>query len=331
MTTISLIALLIADAAPPLRPTALPPAVVARPMVEGQTTPISKASNKMRAVPHRKNKQAARSRGVKSLKVRSGSFATERVRDANQAALQKPSTYGFVNAVQIYPYTQGALYQLYGSPERVTDIALDEGETLIAVAAGDTVRWIIGDTSSGSGAAKRTHILVKPTAPDLRTNLVITTDKRSYHLDLQSTAKTAMVALSWNYPADQLLALKTAASVAETQTPIASGLRLESLNFGYTISGDSPSWRPLRAFDDGTQVFVEFSAKLGQGEAPPFFVIGPNGDAELVNYRVRGNYYIIDRLFAVAELRLGTKNSQAVRISAASPDHRLKGKKGRAQ
>lgn len=331
MTTISLIALLIANATLPLRPSALPPAVVAPATVESQAKPISKASDKLRAVPHRKNKQAERPRGRKSLNVRSASFATERVRDANQAALQKPSAYGFVNAVQIYPYTQGALYQLYGAPERVTDIALDEGETLIAVAAGDTVRWIIGDTSSGSGAAKRTHILVKPTAPDLRTNLVITTDKRSYHLDLQSTAKTAMAALSWSYPADQLLALKRAASVAETQTPIASGLRLESLNFGYTISGDSPSWRPLRAFDDGTQVFVEFSAKLGQGEAPPFFVIGPNGDAELVNYRVRGNYYIVDRLFAVAELRLGNKNSQVVRISNASPDHRQKGKKGRVQ
>ena len=331
MTTTSLIAVLIANATLPLRPSAVPEVVTAPATVEAQAKPISKASDTVRAVPHRKNKHSAQPRRVKSLKVRSASLVTERVRDANQAALKKPSAYGFVNAVQIYPYAQGALYQLYGAPERVTDIALDEGETLIAVAAGDTVRWIIGDTSSGSGAAKRTHILVKPIAPDLRTNLVITTDKRSYHLDLQSTAKTAMAALSWNYPTDQLLALKTAASVAETQKPIASGLSLESLNFGYTISGDNPSWRPLRAFDDGSQVFVEFSTKLGQGEAPPFFVIGPDGNAELVNYRVRGNYYIIDRLFAVAELRLGTKNAQVVRISTASADHRQKGKKGRVQ
>ena len=50
------------------------------------------------------------------------------------------------------------------------------------------------------------------------------------------------------------------------------------------------------------------------GEAPPLFVIGPSGDAELVNYRVRGRFYIIDRLFDVAELRLGTKKQQIVRI-----------------
>jgi type IV secretion system protein VirB9 len=331
MTNITLIALLIANAALPVRPTALPPTAVAPAKAQSQPTPTPKASDKVQTTPRRALKQPAQRRSVKSRKMRPVSSATEPVRNANQAALQKPSAYGFVNAVQIYPYTQGALYQLYGAPERITDIALDEGETLIAVAAGDTVRWIIGDTSSGSGATKRTHILVKPTAPDLRTNLVITTDKRSYHLDLQSTAKTAMAALSWDYPADHLLALKNATTAVEAQTPIASGLKLESLNFGYAIRGDSPSWRPLRAFDDGAQVFIEFSSSLGQGEAPPLFVIGSNGEAELVNYRVRGNYYIVDRLFTAAELRLGTKDSQAVRISTASPDRRQKSKKGRGQ
>ncbi len=331
MTTVSLIALLIANASLPARPTTLPPPAIAPAEAQSQPKPLPKASNKVQAIPRRAHKQAAQRRGRKSRTTSAVTSATERVRDANQAALQKPSAYSFVNAVQIYPYTQGALYQLYGAPERVTDIALGEGETLIAVAAGDTVRWIIGDTSSGSGATKRTHILVKPTAPDLRTNLVITTDKRSYHLDLLSTAKTAMAALSWVYPADQLLALKTAASVAEAQTPIASGLRLESLNFGYAISGDGPPWRPLRAFDNGTQVFIEFSSNLGQGEAPPLFVIGTGGEAELVNYRVRGNYYIVDRLFTAAELRLGTKDSQVVRISTAFPDRRQKSKRGGVQ
>jgi type IV secretion system protein VirB9 len=50
---------------------------------------------------------------------------------------------------------------------------------------------------------------------------------------------------------------------------------------------------------------------------PPIFVVGPEGNtSELVNYRVRANYMIVDRLFAAAELRLGSgKSPQRVRIA----------------
>jgi type IV secretion system protein TrbG len=72
---------------------------------------------------------------------------------------------------------------------------------------------------------------------------------------------------------------------------------------------------PLRAFDDGRQTFIEFAASIAVGEAPPLFVIGREGTAELVNYRMRGRFYIVDRLFDVAELRLGLKKQDVVRIA----------------
>lgn len=237
-----------------------------------------------------------------------------RVAAANRAATQEPQAQSFVNAVQVYPFSDGAIYQVYTAPGAVTDLALQPGENLIAVAAGDTVRWVIGDTTSGAGTDKRTHILVKPFATGLATNLIVTTDRRSYHLQLTATSRTAMAALSWTYPADQLIALRRAAEQAAAAAPIAEGLSIESLHFNYRLSGDSPAWRPLRAFDDGRQTFVEFSASIAVGEAPPLFIIGPTGEAELVNYRVRGRFYIIDRIFDRAELRLGTKKQQIVRI-----------------
>ena len=120
--------------------------------------------------------------------------------------------------------------------------------------------------------------------------------------------------MSWVYPADQLIALKRTAEQAEAAAPVAQGLAIDQLHFNYQIGGDKPAWLPLRAFDDGRQTFVEFPESIAVGEAPPLFVIGPSGDAELVNYRVRGRFYIIDRLFDVAELRLGTKKQQIVRI-----------------
>jgi type IV secretion system protein VirB9 len=238
-----------------------------------------------------------------------------RVAAANRAATQEPQRQAFMNAVQVFPYADGAIYQVYTAPGSVTDIALQPGEGLVAVAAGDTVRWVIGDTTSGSGAEKRTHILVKPFASGLATNLVITTDRRSYHVQLTATSRTAMAALSWTYPADQLIALRRAAEQASAAAPVSEGLSVDSLHFNYAISGDQAAWRPLRAFDDGRQTFVEFPASIAVGEAPPFFIIGPTGEAELANYRVRGRFYVIDRIFEVAELRLGTKKQQIVRIS----------------
>lgn len=240
---------------------------------------------------------------------------TARVDAANTAALQEPTTHGYINAIQVYPYVEGALYRLYAAPEQVSDIALEAGESLVAVSAGDTVRWVVGNTTSGTGDDSRVHILVKPFAPGLRTNMVITTDRRTYHLALESTETTAMAALSWTYPQDQLIALKVQNEKADAAAPIASGLSLEDLQFRYAITGDNPPWRPVRAFDDGSKVYIEFPGRIDQGEAPPLFVVGPSGDNELVNYRVRRNYYIVDRLFAAAELRLGQDPQQVVRIS----------------
>lgn len=236
---------------------------------------------------------------------------------ANRAATREPSRAGFVNAVQIYPYSEGALYRLYAAPERVTDITLQPGETVTSVAAGDTVRWTVGDTTSGSGESQRTHILVKPYAAGLRTNLIITTTRRAYHIELESRSASAMAALSWTYPQDELIALRRRQETAAAAAPVASGLAIEALNFNYAISGDRPAWRPIRAFDDGRQTFIEFPPSIAVGEAPPLFVVGDNGEAQLVNYRVAGRYYVVDRLFGAAELRLGERRQQIVRIDRA--------------
>ena len=123
-----------------------------------------------------------------------------------------------------------------------------------------------------------------------------------------------MAALRWRYPDDELIALRRNEAAAAAAPPIASGLAVERLNFDYAISGDKPAWRPLRAFDDGRQTFVEFPSNLAVGEAPPLFLTNKGGNAQLVNYRQKGRYYIVDRLFDTAELRLGTKRQSIVKL-----------------
>ena len=239
---------------------------------------------------------------------------TVRVSRANAEARIAPTREGYVNAIQVWPFTDGALYQVYAAPGRVTVISLQPGEELVTVAAGDTVRWIVGDTSSGSGDELRINVLVKPIRSGLKTNLVITTSRRTYLLELTSTERAGMASVSWDYPRDRLLALQRQAQAAQTAAPVDTGLALEKIRFRYAISGSNPPWKPQRAFDDGEKVYIQFPPGIAQGELPPLFVIGAQGDGQLVNYRFRSPYYIVDRLFGAADLRLGGDGGDVVRI-----------------
>ena len=242
----------------------------------------------------------------------------QRVGRANAEARVQPNRQAYRGAIQQYAWAEGALFQVYAAPGQVTDIVLQEGEQLVGpgpVAAGDTVRWIIGDTVSGTGARRRVHLLVKPTRPDIMTNMIINTDRRTYHVELRATPSTYMASVSWTYPADELIALQMAGAEAARTAPVAGAIDLAALNFRYRISGDKIAWRPLRVFDDGRQLYVEFGEDIATGEMPPLFVFGSSSEAELVNYRVQGRYMIVDRLFERGELRLGSgKQARRVRI-----------------
>jgi type IV secretion system protein VirB9 len=238
----------------------------------------------------------------------------ERVARANAAARVQPTRAAYSNAEQVFHFEEGALYQVYAAPGRITDIALEEGEQLSGtgpVAAGDTTRWVIGNTESGSGSNRRVHILVKPTRIKLVTNLIVNTDRRTYHVELRATPATYMASVSWRYPDEERAAAQVQATALQQATS-----KLDGLNFSYRISGDHPAWRPVRVFDDGRQTVIEFPANVSQSEMPPLFVSGPDGRAtDLVNYRVNGQRIVIDRLIDRAELRMGDmRGTQRVRI-----------------
>jgi type IV secretion system protein TrbG len=261
--------------------------------------------------------------GAKAKKVGELDDPLMRVDEANAAAAREPVKAGYVNAIQVYPYSSGALYRLYAAVNQVSDVALQPGEKLVSVSTGDTVRWIVGDTTSGVGSASQVHILVKPITSDLKTNLLITTERRTYHLELESTEATYMSSLSWTYPEDELIAIKKQNDevTGADSVPLAGVETFDQLNFRYRIEGRA-SFAPARVFDDGAKVYIQFPSSLPQDEAPPLFVQGSNGRLALVNYRIKNNTYIVDRLFAVAELRLGTKPQAIVRIirtDAAQP------------
>jgi hypothetical protein len=140
---------------------------------------------------------------------------------------------GYFNAVQVFSYSPGALYQIYASPGQITDMALEPGEQLTGsgpLAAGDTVRWIVGDIESGNGDTRRVHIMVKPTRPAIETNLVVNTDRRTYLIEPRSREKPYMPSVAWFYPED-----RSGRSRALPPTPIIP--EVDQRRYRYVIDG----------------------------------------------------------------------------------------------
>ena len=244
------------------------------------------------------------------------------VEDAHEQARVEPGSGDYLGALQVYPFKRGSVFQVYTVPEQVTDVALEPGEKLISVSAGDTSRWMVGDTRSGAGSNVQAHILVKPLQKGISTNLVVLTSKRTYYMELHARESGYMAGVSWSYRdkmdvMTQYPRVTTDISYPQLKGMSSSGYEtvpdIEALNFSYTIKGDHPDWRPVRAFDDGRKVYIQFPLTIGRSEAPPLFVKS-GGETALVNYRVKGRYYVVDRLFEEAELRLGEKDQQVVRI-----------------
>jgi P-type conjugative transfer protein TrbG len=256
-------------------------------------------------------------RGAAGSPARPKSSSRQVTADANLKASQAPDRSDYFNAIVQYAYEPGTLYQVYAQPMRITDIALEPGEKILGQpASGDVVRWLLALGKSMDHGIEQWHVYLKPTRPELETNLAINTDRRSYLLELHSYADTYMAAIVWHYPEDELARLEDQASELAGQeknaAPVAS---IDSLNFGYAIEviKGNPAWTPLQAFDDGRRTFIRFPAAMVLREAPALFVLR-DSETELVNYRVKNDTYVIDRLIDAAELRVGQKDQEIVRI-----------------
>jgi P-type conjugative transfer protein TrbG len=241
---------------------------------------------------------------------------------ANTAARQGPTRDGFVQARHVYAYELGAIYEVYAHPSYVSTILLEPGETLTDIAAGDTSRWMVTQAESETAEDPRSVVLVKPNASGLRTNIVLITDRRTYLIEAVSQAGAAYSAqVAWSYQQTE-----SAAQAAP----------IDAINLNYrirTTHGSRPSWLPTRVFDDGRRTWVEFSPDVDASDLPPLFAVTGEG-AELVNYRTQrgpsGQRYMIDRIFDVAELRLGTRSPIIVRIerNPSDPQRRSRNRVG---
>ena len=248
--------------------------------------------------------------GAKAKSVAAPETPQQRLSAANRSARQGPAAATFEDATLVYGYEPGALYELHTTPAFISTIRLETGETLVDVAAGDTARWMVSNTVVGTGEDARTLVMVKPQATGLKTNIVLVTNRRAYLIEAVSAAGDGYAAqVAWRYPPPP------APPVADIPDPPP-----RAINDAYRIKPPRtqgvvtpPAWMPVRVFDDGLKTWIEFPADIAASDMPPLFVRTSEG-AELVNYRVQRNRYIVDRIFDVAELRLGRADPVVVRI-----------------
>lgn len=200
-------------------------------------------------------------------------------------------------------------------PLMLCDIELQAGEKIEDVLVGDTLRWKVqpGKSLSGPGAAP--HIVVKPTESGLTTSMVVTTDRRTYHLKLMSQSKGWMPRVGFAYQSD--IAREWQAYYAkegqrrERNTIPETKENVERLDFEYEIDGDAP-WKPLRVYNDGVKTYIQMPREMAQTEAPALLVIGSSGNQQIVNYRLKKDRYIVDQIFAKAVLIAGVGNDQTL-------------------
>ena len=232
---------------------------------------------------------------------------------------QGPSSAAAVNAVTVYPYMNGALYQVYVAYGKVTTVRLQQGEAVTGYAWGDKGLLDVQEASAGGEGKQATYYLM-PKEAEGKTNVTISTGTHSYLMELHLTQSTYMASVSWDYGQERGGVMvqhpEPAAPSAGAASPVATGILPEKLHFGYTISGEKhPRWQPVRVFDDGSKTYLQFPETLTTGEAPVLFLRSTEGTTQLVNYRVKNNFYIVDRLFDYAELRVGERHPVVVKIT----------------
>ncbi|NTF44047.1 P-type conjugative transfer protein TrbG [Rhizobium sp. AC27/96] len=176
------------------------------------------------------------------------------------------------------------------SPLQVCDIELQGGEIVRDVLVGDTVRWKVEPATSGATGGQAIHLIVKPSEPGLLTSMVVTTSRRTYHIQLKSHPSQYMARVGFEYPED--VSTKLADINARLETGGIPGTAPDKLNFSYSISGGAP-WKPKRVYSDGVKTYIQFPKSISGKDAPVLFVVS-GGQNRIVNYRMKNDMMTVD-------------------------------------
>lgn len=229
------------------------------------------------------------------------------------------------NGTVVFPYGTTAV-RILCAPLRVCDVALQPGEELLGLHMGDIIRWTVKAGDTGGGGARTTHLVITPKSANLRTNVVVHTDRRVYQFELVSRKGEHMPLVAFSYPGDDAMRFESyvASRLGKTGDVIdkvGPWSELDGLNFRYTVEVDGErrrkrkrlektlSWFPRRVFDNGKKTIIELPEEVHSREMP-VLLVRYGGEDEIVNYRPTGHFFVVDRLFDRAVLLSGVGRDQ---------------------
>lgn len=199
------------------------------------------------------------------------------------------------NGVTRFVYDDERVPVIECQPLYVTDIELQPGEGVLNIAVGDAVRWVLSPAASGANTTTP-HILIKPTEERISTNVIITTTRRTYDINLHSRAAGGMQRVGFIYAEPAA----PAATAAVTPQPVVR-------DTAYRMSGDVALY-PTRVSNDGVHTYLEFPPTAQT--LPVLLATGQQGDA-LINYRILADHtYIVDGVPAALALVHGSGRGQ---------------------
>lgn len=224
----------------------------------------------------------------------------------------------------IFPFGQ-AMPRLTCSPTRACDVELEPGEKPNKVILGDSVNWTWQGAESMKKGTPVAHVVFQPKDNRLETNVIITTDRRTYHIKLYAPLEEGVYLnrVGFYYPEELVSSWeeKMGSSARlrakeEGSNVFLSPVAVDKIDYGYRIEGNA-SFRPVRVLNNGEQVFIEMPSSVNTGPSPNLHLLDDKGEVMIVNYRrledenTKRVHYVVDRLFKRAELVM---DGQKVRI-----------------
>ena len=213
-------------------------------------------------------------------------------------------------------YSPDEVYRLYGFVGYAIELIFEDGESFAGNAGGDLEAITFGWHDN--------HMILKPKAVNVGTNLVVYTNRRAYRFEYSASAKKpdprtdqVMFAVRFNYPPQY--ATKPSA-VGATDRELEAGASGRPKNYDYWFCG-SPSIKPVAAFDDGVHTRITFGAKA---ELPALFVRNDDGTESLLNFSMEDGDVVIHRVAGRFILRRGQLTGCIVNKGFSGGGERLK-------
>ena len=222
-------------------------------------------------------------------------------------ANQQPKALATDPRIRVVSYDPNNVVTLIGSQLVQTTLQFGDDETILGVEGGDSASWIISINKH-----KPNLLFVKPAVDASDSNLTVITDQHVYQFhvetDPKSNADSANITYSVRFIYPDLIKqqlndawqakeqLKNSVVTEHPVDPL-------TVNWAYSFSTRcNPDFVPIQVFDDGKFTYFRFAKT---SEIPAIFVVDSAGHESLANYRMQGQYVVIERIARQFSLRNG--------------------------